>query len=178
MCPTSRPAMIPEDIQTLRDALRWIPESAPGEMSLTKMATKGALRRRLEDELERLRDEAADAAEARLQTAEHALREIAEKCQSPHAWAWAAKTARTALAAAAALDMCMCEAVDSDTGEVGWRPCPESLCERHNHAPTGGVNEPVGRRWDEHQSPNESAKNAGEDAPVPGSLTSSGETAE
>lgn len=28
---------------------------------------------------------------------------------------------------------CMCDAVDSDTGETGWRPCPPHLCEREDH---------------------------------------------
>jgi hypothetical protein len=30
----------------------------------------------------------------------------------------------------------MCEAVDVETGEINWRPCPVNLCERadHNHA--------------------------------------------
>jgi hypothetical protein len=34
---------------------------------------------------------------------------------------------------------CMCEAVDNDTGEIAWRPCPEDLCERHNHKQIGRV---------------------------------------
>lgn len=28
---------------------------------------------------------------------------------------------------------CMCDAVDGDTGESGWRPCPAHLCEREDH---------------------------------------------
>ena len=31
----------------------------------------------------------------------------------------------------------MCEAVDAETNETAWRPCPPNLCERddHEHSP-------------------------------------------
>lgn len=33
-------------------------------------------------------------------------------------------------------DLCMCRAIDPETGERGWRPCPPSLCERSHRCPS------------------------------------------
>jgi hypothetical protein len=155
-----------------------------------------------------------DAA-ARLQAAEHALREAKEAIASTYGAGFDSARREQALKGMAAIDAALAAAptetnpcghpltsvVQGDEGTAYCGDCeaaaapsgPEdvpffgagpsdSVIPRG--APSGPekVNEPVGQRWDEHQSPNVSAKNAVGDALGSGSLTSpggapSGETA-